>query len=277
MTTSLINKKNGIKKGEVWLVGAGPGDPGLLTLHAVLALQTADVVVHDALVENSILQYRQKNARLIYAGKRGGKPSPKQADITTILIKEARANQRVCRLKGGDPFVFGRGAEETAALKQAGIAYRIVPGITSGIGGLAYAGIPLTSRDTNSAVIFLTGHGVGGGVGKDMPTAVESLGGNDDNLPQDINWQAVAFAAPTLVLYMAIKNAELITKKLLLAGRDKNDPVAIISHATTAKQRALHGLLAELPAMARQAETPAIVVVGQNAALANDLAWWQPQ
>ena len=269
---SLINKKNGIKKGEVWLVGAGPGDPGLLTLHAVLALQTADVVVYDALVENTILQYRKKNAQLIYAGKRGGKPSPKQNDITTILIKEALAGKRVCRLKGGDPFVFGRGAEEATALKQAAIPFRIVPGITSGIGGLAYAGIPLTSRATNSAVIFLTGHGVGQDSCGNL-----SLGGNDDNLPQDINWQAVAFAAPTLVLYMAIKNADMITKKLLMAGRDKNDPVAIISHATTAKQRAIHGLLNELPAMARQAETPAIVVVGQNAAMASELAWWQPQ
>ncbi len=270
MVEKLFNKKNGIKKGEVWLVGAGPGDPGLLTLHAVLALQTADVVVHDALVENSILAYRQKKSRLIYAGKRGGKPSPKQEDISTILIKEALAGNRVCRLKGGDPFVFGRGAEETISLKRAGIAYRIVPGITSGIGGLAYAGIPLTSRDTNSAVIFLTGHGV-------ESHSLQSLGGNDDNLPQDINWQAVAFAAPTLVLYMAIKNAPLITKKLLTAGRDKNEPVAIVSHATTAKQRALHGTLCELPALAEQAETPAIVVIGKNAAMAEDLAWWQPQ
>ncbi|MGI9462112.1 MAG: uroporphyrinogen-III C-methyltransferase [Alphaproteobacteria bacterium] len=272
MTSKNRKKKTGIQKGEVWLVGAGPGDPGLLTIYALEAIKTADVLVYDALVADTILNYRQKNATLIYAGKRGGKPSLKQDDISTILIKEAKANKRVCRLKGGDPFVFGRGAEETAALKKQGIKYRIVPGITSGIGGLAYAGIPLTSRDTNSAVIFLTGHGVG-----KNDSMIESLGGNDDNLPQDINWQAVAFAAPTLVLYMAIKNAELITKKLIVAGRDKNESVAIISNATTAKQRSLYGELCELPELAKQAETPAIVVVGKNADLASELAWWRPE
>lgn len=275
----MLSKKDGIKKGEVWLVGAGPGDPGLLTQWALLGLATADVLVYDALVDNAILSYRQKKSRLVYAGKRGGKPSPQQKDISAMLIKEATAGGRVCRLKGGDPFVFGRGAEETLALKRAGIPYRVVPGITSGIGGLSYAGIPLTSRDTNSAVIFLTGHGVGQPPAQAMADDGTPLflGGDDDNLPQDINWRAVAMAAPTLVLYMAVKNAQLITQKLLAAGRPATDPVAIISHATTAKQRELFGQLQTLPALAQQAETPAIVVIGDNVTLAHELAWWQRQ
>jgi len=144
------------KPGWVWLVGAGPGDPGLLTLHALNALKQADVVVYDALVEPSILEWT--NAEQIYAGKRGGKPSPKQRDISLRLVELARAGKRVLRLKGGDPFVFGRGGEEAQTLIQHDIPVRIVPGISAGIGGLAYAGIPVTHRDVNQSVTFITGH-----------------------------------------------------------------------------------------------------------------------
>ena len=151
-----------LEAGWVWLVGAGPGDPGLLTLHALNALRQADHVVYDALVDETVLEFANPRATLEYAGKRGGKPSPKQRDISSRLVELARAGKRVLRLKGGDPFVFGRGGEEALALVEAGIPFRIVPGVTAGIGGLGYAGIPVTHRDVNHAVTFVTGHMAGG-------------------------------------------------------------------------------------------------------------------
>src|SRR6478736_1711467 len=151
-----------LEPGSVWLVGAGPGEPGLLTLLAVKGLAEADVVVHDALVNVDCLKLARPDALLEYAGKRGGKPSAKQRDISLRLIELAREGRRVLRLKGGDPFVFGRGGEEALALVAAGIAFRIVPGISAGIGGLAYAGIPVTHREVNSAVAFITGHDASG-------------------------------------------------------------------------------------------------------------------
>ena len=168
--------------GWVWLVGAGPGDPGLLTLHAVNALRQADAVVYDALVDPGVLAHARPAAMVEFAGKRGGKPSPKQRDISLKLIELARAGKRVCRLKGGDPFVFGRGGEEALALVEAGIPFRIVPGISAGIGGLAYAGIPVTHRDINQSVTFLPGHDQTGLT----PTAID--------------WVGVARCAPVIVM-----------------------------------------------------------------------------
>src|SRR5271169_331075 len=166
--------------GHVWLVGAGPGEPGLLSALGLHALAQADIVVYDALVDQRILRLARSGAVLDYAGKRGGRPSPSQPDISARITRLAQAGKRVLRLKGGDPCVFGRGAEEALALVAAGVPFRIVPGITAGIGGLAYAGIPVTHRDTNSAVTFVTGHG------------------SDGKLP-DLDWNAVANGAPTLV------------------------------------------------------------------------------
>src|SRR5271165_2816018 len=184
--------------GHVWLAGAGPGDPGLLSALALHALARADAVVYDALVDSRILRLPGPDAALHYAGKRGGRPSPSQPDISARIIGLARAGKRVLRLKGGDPCVFGRGAEEALALVAAEIPFRVVPGITAGIGGLAYAGIPVTHRDTNHVVTFLTGHG------------------SDGNLPP-FDWQAIANGSPTLVLYMALAHAEEIAAKLIAA------------------------------------------------------------
>src|SRR5271157_3245278 len=187
--------------GHVWLVGAGPGDPGLLSVLALHALGCADVVIYDALVDRRVLRLARPGARLDYAGKRGGRPSPTQPAISTRLIELAHEGNRVLRLKGGDPCVFGRGGEEAGALAKARVPFRIVPGITAGIGGLAYAGIPVTHRDTNHAVTFITGHGA------------------DGKLPR-LDWQAIGKGSETLVFYMARKYAGEIADALMAAGRD---------------------------------------------------------
>jgi uroporphyrin-III C-methyltransferase len=241
----------------VWLVGAGPGDPGLLTLLALHALRTADVIVYDALVDPRIVKLAAPNAHLIHAGKRGGRPSPSQADISRTLVEEARKNIRVLRLKGGDPFVFGRGGEEAQALAEAGIPFRLVPGITAGIGGLAYAGIPATHRDVNSAVAFVTGHASGGDV------------------PGDVDWEALGRGAPVLVIYMALQHLGAIAKRLMDAGRSADEPVAVVSRATTPDQVVLETTLARAgeDAHASGIKPPAIVVVGRAVSMRARLDW----
>ncbi len=243
--------------GWVWLVGAGPGDAGLLTLHALNALQQADVVVYDALVDEGILGLVRPGAEVIYSGKRGGKPSPKQRDISLRLIEFARAGERVLRLKGGDPFLFGRGGEEALALVAGKIPFRIVPGVTSGIGGLAYAGIPATHRDVNHAVTFVTGHMAGGDV------------------PDTINWRALGEGSPVIVIYMGLKHLPRIARELLAAGRSGGEPVAIISHATTPRQRVLETTLGTAVAdvEASGIEAPALIVVGEAVRLRAGLDW----
>ena len=244
-------------RGSVWLVGAGPGDPGLLSLLAYHALRTADVVVYDALVDDRILSLAREGAVLEYAGKRGGKPSPKQPDISRRLIALAGDNQRVLRLKGGDPFVFGRGGEEALALVSAGIPFRVVPGITAGIAGLAYAGIPLTHRDTNQAVTFVTGHDMFGG------------------LPNALNWAALAKGSPVLVFYMAMTHAAEISGQLIAHGRARDEPAAVISRATTAHQVIIESTLSEIAADIRRSslEPPALLVVGPVVRLRAGLDW----
>lgn len=211
--------------GTVVLAGAGPGDAGLLTLAAAEALRRADVVIYDALVGDDVMALVSDGAERIYAGKRGGQPSTKQSDIVEKLLANARAGKRVLRLKGGDPFVFGRGADECLALAQAGIKFRIIPGITAGIAGLTYAGIPATSRETNSAICFLTGHAATGEV------------------PADIDWSALSEVAPVLVFYMATLHLPEIADRLLRAGRLESEPVVFISNATTDRQRVVESTL----------------------------------
>jgi len=246
-----------MEKGSVWLVGAGPGDPGLLTLHAANALQQADVVVHDALVNAECLSLARPGALLEFAGKRGGKPSHKQRDISLRLVELARAGHRVLRLKGGDPFVFGRGGEEALTLIEHGIPFRIVPGITAGIGGLAYAGIPVTHREVNHAVTFLTGHDSSGLV------------------PDRIDWEGIARGSPVIVMYMAMKHIGQIAANLIAGGRSPDEPVAFVCNAATADQQVLETTLsrAEADVAAAGIEPPAIVVVGEVVRLRASLDW----
>ena len=247
----------GFEPGTVWLVGAGPGDPGLLSVLALYALETADHVVYDALVDRRILRLARPGAVLDYAGKRGGRPSLTQPDISARLIRLARAGKRVLRLKGGDPCVFGRGAEEALALAAAGVRFRIVPGISAGIGGLAYAGIPVTHRDINSTVTLITGHNSSGAV------------------PDGLDWAAIARGAPVLILYMALKHLPHIVERLLAGGRDRDEPAAVVSKATTPAQRVVVSPLAEVASAAAAAgiEAPAIVVVGETVQLRATLDW----
>jgi uroporphyrin-III C-methyltransferase len=240
--------------GWVWLAGAGPGDPGLITALGLHAIAAADVILYDALVNEKLLEFARPGAQRVYAGKRRGVKSAKQADISSALVSLARKGKRVLRLKGGDPFVFGRGAEEALVLARAAVPFRIVPGITAGIGGLAYAGIPVTHRDTNHAVTFVTGHGVDGGI-------------------PDLDWASVAKGSPTIVLYMALAHAGEIAARLMASGRAAEEPAAIISDASFAKQDVRITTLAELGARAKESAAPAILVVGENVKLARGLDW----
>ncbi|WIY53438.1 uroporphyrinogen-III C-methyltransferase [Devosia sp. YIM 151766] len=241
--------------GSVWLVGAGPGGPGLLTLLGYHALGQADVIVHDALVSPDILALAPPHVERVHAGKRGGKPSPKQADITIRLIDLARQGKRVLRLKGGDPFMFGRGGEEAGELARAGVPFRIVPGISSGLGGLAYAGLPVTHRDTNHAVIFLTGHDESGAV------------------PGAVDWPAIARAAPVIVMFMAVKHLPAIAHRLLDAGRMPDEALTVVSHAASPRQVVVETSLGAASGLT-DIPTPAIVVLGPVSRYRHNLDWY---
>ncbi|MEO0829674.1 MAG: uroporphyrinogen-III C-methyltransferase, partial [Pseudomonadota bacterium] len=245
-----------LQPGWVWLVGAGPGDPGLLTLHALNALRQADVVVYDALVGTAMLDWAPQ-AEHIYAGKRGGKPSPKQRDISLRLIELAQAGKRVVRLKGGDPFVFGRGGEEAETLVGSGVPIRIVPGITAGIGGLAYAGIPVTHRDVNQSVTFLTGHDQSG------------------QSPNQLDWASIAKGSQVIVIYMGMKHIAQITAKLIAGGRAPDEPVCVVTSATTGAQAVLETTLNTAAHDVAQAglTPPAIICVGAAVDRRSALDW----
>lgn len=248
-----------LEPGWVWLCGAGPGDPGLLTLHALNALRQADAIVYDALVDERILDWAPE-AEKIYAGKRGGKPSAKQRDISLRLVELAQAGRRVLRLKGGDPFVFGRGGEEAQTLVQHGVRLRIIPGISAGIGGLAYAGIPVTHRDVNQSVTFVTGHDQSGAT------------------PSSLDWAAISRGSQVIVIYMGMKHAGAIAGALLAAGRDPAEPVAVVAGATTPAQQVLETRLDCMAADIADSrlEPPAIICIGR-AALMRQVLDWQDQ
>lgn len=241
----------GLLPGWVWLVGAGPGDPGLITALGLRALSQADIILYDALVNPALLALA--DCEKVYAGKRAGGRTCRQDEISAMLVKLAREGKRVLRLKGGDPFVFARGGEEAQALAAARIPFRIVPGITAGIGGLAYAGIPVTHRDTNHAVTFITGHG-------------------SDGLLPSLDWQAVAHGAPTLVFYMARRFAAEVADVLMAAGCGPDEPAAIVANATRPDQQVIVTTLGELGRAAEGAPALAIIVVGPNVSFAAELA-----
>jgi len=240
--------------GEVWLAGAGPGDPGLLTLHTLYALRVADDIVHDALVDPRILQLAGNQAKLIFAGKRGGRPSSEQVDINELLIERARMQRRVLRLKGGDPFVFGRGGEEALALTRAGLRFRIIPGITSGLAAAALAGIPATMRDTNHAVILVTGSRSADG------TSVAE-------------WEKLASVGQPIIVYMPMANLPDIMSAFERGGMAHDTPAVVISSSTTSEESIIETCLGTAAAdAARQGiSAPAIVIVGAIAGMRQKL------
>jgi uroporphyrin-III C-methyltransferase len=254
---ALFDDMPAFEPGWVWLVGAGPGDPGLLTLLGLHALRSADVVVYDALVNPKILEMAGPGAVTEYAGKRGGKPSPVQRDISLRLVDLAREGKRVLRLKGGDPFVFGRGGEEALTLVENSVPFRIVPGISAGIGGLAYAGIPVTHRDVNHCVTFLTGHDSSGLV------------------PDSIDWPSIAKGSPVIVMYMAQKHIGAISAKLIAAGRSADEPVAVVSNASLPDQIVVESTLGavETDIGRHDIKPPTMVVIGEVVRLRAALDW----
>jgi uroporphyrin-III C-methyltransferase len=242
------------KLGMVYLVGAGPGDPELITVKGLRLIEHADVVVFDRLASRQLLDWAPKRARRIDVGKAPGNHRWPQSRIQTLLIAEARRGRRVVRLKGGDPFVFGRGGEECEALVEAGIPFEVVPGVSSAVAAPAYAGIPLTHRRYTSAFAVVTGH-----------TCGESSG--------DLDWDALARIG-TLVILMGLGRLESIVSTLLSRGQSASTPVAIISRASCADQRVTRGTLANIVSRASGLRSPATIVVGQVAELAEPLSWF---
>ena len=243
--------------GEVILVGAGPGDPDLLTIKALNELQKADVVLFDQLVSAEILSLIRPEAERISVGKKAGHHSVPQDQINELLVKQAQDGKRVVRLKGGDPFMFGRGAEELQTLKAAGIRYQVVPGITAAAGATAYAGIPLTHRDHAQSAVFITGHSKQDG--------------------KEPDWSSLAQSRQTLVIYMGLMRSAHIQQRLIEHGLPASTPVALIERGTTPLQRVVRGTLNELGTLAEQVVSPSLIVIGGVAALADSLAWFNPQ
>jgi uroporphyrin-III C-methyltransferase / precorrin-2 dehydrogenase / sirohydrochlorin ferrochelatase len=241
-----------VDTGSVTLVGAGPGDPDLLTLRGLRAIESAEVIVYDKLVDTRILDFARRDAKRLYVGKSKARHSLPQAEINAVLIAEARAGRRVVRLKGGDPFIFGRGAEEVAALRAAAVEVDVVPGLTAALGCGAATGIPMTHRELSSGVTFITGHG-------------------KDGEPK-IDWAALARLDHTLVIYMGLTTLGTTVRRLLDGGLAAGTPAAVVERGTHADQRVLRGSLVELPGLVRAhgLQGPALAIVGRVAALADE-------
>jgi uroporphyrin-III C-methyltransferase/precorrin-2 dehydrogenase/sirohydrochlorin ferrochelatase len=246
--------------GEVALVGAGPGDPGLLTLRALRALQNADVILYDRLVSPDVLDLARRDAQRIYVGKAAGEAPVSQGEINTLLVQLAQQGKRVCRLKGGDPFIFGRGGEELEALAAAGIRFEVVPGVTAAAGCAAYAGIPLTHREHAQSLVFVTGHT------RDEGEAPAN----------SIEWNQLAGPMQTVVFYMGLGQLEQILARLRAHGAPESRAAAIVEQGTRAEQRVLTGTLADLAQKARQAgiQSPALLIVGEVTRLHETLRWF---
>lgn len=244
----------------IYLVGSGPGDPGLFTLKGVRCLERADAVVYDRLAPESLLRYARPEAERIYVGKKPGEPSMSQKEINSLLIDLGRANKTVVRLKGGDPYIFGRGGEEALALLEAGFPFEVVPGVTSGVAAPAYAGIPVTHRGLSTSVAFITGH--------EDPTKGR----------RDVDWRRLANAADTLVLYMGVGRLREISDELVAAGRDPDTPAACIRWGTLAEQRTVTGTLRDIAGRVAEAglRPPAITVIGEVVSLREaGLGWFE--
>ena len=248
------------RSGKVYLVGAGPGDPELLTVKAARLLQEADVVVYDRLVCQDVLRLVAPGVSKIFVGKAPGNHHASQDSINDMLVRLARAGHRVVRLKGGDPFVFGRGGEEALHLVRHGVEFEVVPGITAALACGAYAGIPLTHRGLARHLHFVAGHCRG-------------------DLPLDLDWTALADPEATLVFYMALANLTEVRERLLDAGLAGDTPAALVESGTTHRQRCLNSTLDDMVCAAREhrVATPAVVIIGRVAALALELAWFAPE
>jgi len=244
--------------GRVYLVGAGPGDPKLLTVKAVELLKEADVIIYDRLVGEEILNLAPKKAEKIYVGKRTGKHEVPQDKITELIIEKAQKGGKVVRLKGGDPFIFGRGGEEAEALAEKGIEFEVVPGVSSAVVAPAYAGIPLTHRDYASSVAIITGHRAG-------------------DAERVIDWAKIAGAVDTMVILMGVESLEAIVSKLLEGGVRPDKPVAIVESGTYPQQRTLISTLKVVvaEAKAKQIKPPSVIVIGEVANLGRKLAWFK--
>lgn len=252
VTEQLLNEPLD-KRGEVVLVGAGPGDAGLLTLKGLQQIQQADVVVYDRLVSDDIMNLVRRDADRIFVGKRAGYHCVPQEEINQILLRAAQSGKRVVRLKGGDPFIFGRGGEELETLCHAGIPFSVVPGITAASGCSAYSGIPLTHRDYAQSVRLITGHLKTGG---------------------ELDWANLAAEKQTLVFYMGLNQAATIQAQLIAHGMESDMPVALVENGTSVKQRVVSGSLNELGELATQVASPALIIVGRVVALRDKLNWF---
>lgn len=248
-----------MKTGKVYLVGAGPGDPGLITLKGVECLKKADVVIYDYLAAPELRKYAPRDAEIIYVGKKGGKHTVHQSKINELIVEKARQGSTVVRLKGGDPFIFGRGGEEAEVVRQAGIRFEVVPGVTSAIAAPAYAGIPVTHRKYASSAVFVTGH--------EDPTKGKS----------SIDWARLATGVGTLVVVMGVKQLPAITESLLTAGRDPKTPVALVRWGTLSMQLTVVGTLDTIVDEANRAgiKPPAVIVVGDVVNLRETLSWFE--